>query len=826
MKGACAGLGNAGCPSDADWEEQHEWLHENGITLIDPDDEDFSQDKPLLNGHTSLIFERVEEDFTVPGWHPPVDDDDDDSSTTTYNGGNNGPTCDNGYTVISSHVSSGDDGCRPPNCPFGRGTNGWCLQPTNTDPPVLYVIGGGPIDEDGGSVGFRVVASHATTQAVSVRVQTEDGTARSGSDYTPVSRTVTIPAGFTRFNLSVSIINDNSPESDETFSLRLSNPSSNAALHATTQATATIRDNDETIPSAVRNLTVDCSSVGVDGEVTVTWMLPDEGNPNGYYSRITGPDSYSSVIRTLPAGAIEHTFDGAPGWGEYTVVVYAFLLEGDGDPTTVTQTCQPTPPMVALSDTTLTVEEGSSVTIAATLDEMPSGTSSVRFDLSGTSTSGNGSCSAGADFYVDDTQFTFTDTDTDSITLTACDDADSTDETVNLSLTTTGISGLQLGSPTTVVVTITDDDSSECAPGWHPDPNNPGQCRPTPTPPQVSVTGTTADEDAGTVNFRITLSKIWSSPVYVNVVTSDGTANSGSDYTHVSRRVSITANYLSTSVSVLIADDTIDEPNETFTLTLSNPSHATLSSTPYAQATIIDNDESPPSAVRNLTVDCSTVGVDGEVTVTWMLPDEGDPYGYYSSITGPDSYRRIIYALPAGSIEHIFDEAPGWGDYTATVYGYLLNGDGPTTTATQTCQPPTPQVSLSDTTLTVGEGSSVQITATLDKAPNGTAAVSFTTSGAVRGSVSCFAGADFIVNNTSFTFTNTTSASITLTACDDTDTTDETVTLVLTTAGIAGLQLGSPTTVVVTVIDNTAACPPGATPDPHNPGRCLPPIFH
>ena len=211
---------------------------------------------------------------------------------------------------------------------------------------------------------------------------------------------------------------------------------------------------------------MNCSTVGVDGEVTVTWMLPDEGDPFGYYSRITGPDSYSSVIRTLPAGAIEHTFDGAPGWGEYTVVVYAFLLEGDGDPTTVTQTCQPTPPMVALSDTTLTVEEGSSVTIAATLDEMPSGTSSVRFDLSGTSTSGNGSCSAGADFYVDDTQFTFTDTDTDSITLTACDDADSTDETVNLSLTTNGISGLQLGSPTTVVVTVTDDDDTRICHTW------------------------------------------------------------------------------------------------------------------------------------------------------------------------------------------------------------------------------------------------------------------------------------------------------------------------------------------------------------------------
>ena len=47
-----------------------------------------------------------------------------------------------------------------------------------------------------------------------------------------------------------------------------------------------------------------------------------------------------------------------------------------------------------------------------------------------------------------------------SVTLRACPDDDTDDETVTLMLTTTGISGLRLGSPTTVVVTIADDDSA------------------------------------------------------------------------------------------------------------------------------------------------------------------------------------------------------------------------------------------------------------------------------------------------------------------------------------------------------------------------------
>ena len=206
---------------------------------------------------------------------------------------------------------------------------------------------------------------------------------------------------------------------------------------------------------------MDCSTVGVDGEVTVTWMVPDEGDPFGYYSRITGPDSYSSVIRTLPAGTTEHTFDGAPGWGDYTATVYGYLLQGDGPSTTVTQTCQPPPPMVALSDTTLTVEEGSSVQITATLDIAPASTASVRFTASGaTARIGNCTLLPGADFYVSATEFTFNNTNTASVTLHACDDTDTDDETVTLVLTTTGITGLQLGSPTTVVVTIADDDSA------------------------------------------------------------------------------------------------------------------------------------------------------------------------------------------------------------------------------------------------------------------------------------------------------------------------------------------------------------------------------
>ena len=495
--GHCVSFGLSGCDIK-DPDATYETMDDEGISggyTDEPGYEDFRGDQPTTHANIggSAWFDRCPASRCGDGYTPPVSDltnyynpepnyhNPVNNDPNYHNPVNNDPICDNGFTVVSAHVdrANSDDGCRPPACDFGRGADGWCLPPANTDPPVIY-IDGEDVDEDGGTASFRVVLSHASSQTVSVSVATSDGTATAGDDYRSVSRRVTFRRGYTIASVSVQIIDDATRgEPDETFTLTASNPSSNAELSATPQADATIIDNDIPLPSAVRNLTMNCSTVGVDGEVTVTWILPDEGDPYGYYGSITGPDSYRRVIYTLPAGSIEHTFDEAPGWGDYTATVYGYLLDGDGPTTTATQTCQPSSPMVALSDTTLTVGEGSSVQITATLDKAPNGTAAVSFTTSG-AVRGSVSCFDGADFIVNNTSFTYTNTISASITLTACDDTDTDDETVTLVLTTTGISGLQLGSPTTVVVAITDDDSSACAPGWHPDPNNPGQCLPPP----------------------------------------------------------------------------------------------------------------------------------------------------------------------------------------------------------------------------------------------------------------------------------------------------------------------------------------------------------
>ena len=588
----CEGFsnGNVPCnpdPDDAAYEddlvELVQWMCGQGyttgytgncdsITTIEQAEEEFGQGKPMTQAQSWSFNGRTLEEV---GYVQPF------GYTTGVN--RPGSHCLNGLTVMQAHVTTDDDGCRPPQCDFGRAAEGWCLPPSNTTPPIIYITTE-DVDEGAGTTTFRLALSHVSSQTIGVTVSTSDGTATAGSDYEATNRRVTFMPRTSSSVVSVPIIDDTTNEADETFTLTMSGPSSNAELSTSPQAEATIIDNDLPLPSAVRNLTMDCSTVGVDGEVTVTWILPDEGDPYGYYSSITGPDSYRRVIYALPAGSIEHTFDEAPGWGDYTATVYGYLLHGDGPTTTATQTCQPSSPMVALSDTTLTVEEGSSVQITATLDKAPGSTASVGFTLSG-GINGNGSCSAVSDFWISDTRFTFTDTATASITLTACDDIDTTDETVTLALTTIGISGLQLGSPTTVVVSIADDDTAQT--------------------PVVSLTSTMlAVDEMQSIQVTASLDMVPSNTASVRFTLSGATNGNGScsaagtDF-YVSDTEFTFTNTTSASVTLHACDDD-DTADETVTLALTTLgiTELQLGSPTRVVVTIADDDTAPAPLLK------------------------------------------------------------------------------------------------------------------------------------------------------------------------------------------------------------------------------------
>ncbi len=119
--------------------------------------------------------------------------------------------------------------------------------------------------------------------------------------------------------------------------------------------------------------------------------------------------------------------------------------------------------------------------------------------------------------------------------------------------------------------------------------------------PTLRINNRTVNEGAGSVTFTITLSAASTLPVTVRYTTSDGTAVAGEDYSRRNQIATIPAGERTVTVSIPIIDDTIDEDNETFNVTLTNPTNATIA-VALGVATIVDNDL-PTLRINNVTVD-------------------------------------------------------------------------------------------------------------------------------------------------------------------------------------------------------------------------------
>ena len=107
--------------------------------------------------------------------------------------------------------------------------------------------------------------------------------------------------------------------------------------------------------------------------------------------------------------------------------------------------------------------------------------------------------------------------------------------------------------------------------------------------PTVSAADASASE-GDAVEFTVSLSSASAQQVTVDYATSGGTATSDEDFTHDSGTLTFAANQTTKTVSIATTEDQVDEDDETFTLTLSSPTNATLG-TATATGTILDDDD-------------------------------------------------------------------------------------------------------------------------------------------------------------------------------------------------------------------------------------------
>jgi hypothetical protein len=109
--------------------------------------------------------------------------------------------------------------------------------------------------------------------------------------------------------------------------------------------------------------------------------------------------------------------------------------------------------------------------------------------------------------------------------------------------------------------------------------------------PSASISGASAPEGNGstTLSFPVTLSASTPLPVSISYATANGTATAPADFTSATGTVTFAPGETSKTISVTVVGDTAYEPDETFTIALSNPVNATIG-TGSATGTIQNDD--------------------------------------------------------------------------------------------------------------------------------------------------------------------------------------------------------------------------------------------
>ena len=676
---------------------------------------------------------------------------------------------------------------------------------------------------EGSAVTFMVTLLPASTQTVTVNwaasVETGD-TATAGTDFTAVSATtLTFMPGDTAKPVTVQTTHDTVDEANETFTVTLSNPSSDAMLATDPTATGTIDDDDDppalgfeddaeaTEGSAV-TFTVTLSPVS-GREVTVEWATSVETGDTA-----TAGTDFTAVPAT--------TLTFMPGDTAQTVTVQTTAdTNGEADETfTVTLSslsnatlgdAMATATIVNDDSATLgvadaTATEGSAVTFMVTL--LPASTQTATVNWAASAETGD-TATAGTDFTaVSATTLTFMPGETEkTVTVqTTHDTVDEDNETFTVTLSNPS-SDAMLATDPTATGTIDDDDDR----------------------PTLGFEDDAEATEGSAVTFTVTLSPVSGREVTVDWATSvetGDTAIAGTDFTAVAATtLTFMPGDTEKPVTVQTTADTNGEADETFTVTLSSPSKATLGDE-MATATILNDDsatlgfEDDAEATEGSAVTFTVTLLPAStqtVTVDWAASAEtGD-----TAIAGTD-----FTAVAATTLTFM----PGETEKTVTVQTTHDTVDEDNETFTVTLSNPSSDAMLATDPTATGtiddddgpptlgfeddaaatEGDDVTFTVTLSAASTQTVTVNWATS--VETGDTATAGTDFTaVPATTLTFMpGETAQTVTVQTTEDTvDEDKETFTVTLSSPS-SNATLAADPTATGTIVDGAPNAAPTA----------------
>jgi hypothetical protein len=162
---------------------------------------------------------------------------------------------------------------------------------------------------------------------------------------------------------------------------------------------------------------------------------------------------------------------------------------------------------------------------------------------------------------------------------------------------------------------------------------------------QFAASSVSVDENSGTATLTITRTGGIAGAVSVELVSSDGSATAGQDYTSLSTSVSFAAGDASAkTVTVSIADDTDTEADETLSFALAMPTGgASVGANGAATLTILDDD--PPAApVLEIGVSTKQLGFE------WASVPGATHYRLLRDPDGASGFTQLGADHPAGVV--------------------------------------------------------------------------------------------------------------------------------------------------------------------------------
>lgn len=679
---------------------------------------------------------------------------------------------------------------------------------SDDDPtPALSIAGVSQAEGNSGSSIFNFVVSlsNPSAQTITVNYATSPGTALAGSDFTSTSGTLTFTPGTTVATIPVSVLGDTTSEANETFTVTLSAPT-NATI-AAPSATGTIVNDDAPPSLSIGNVTQAEGNSGTTNFVfPVTLSAPSGQSTTVNYTTVSGTAAAGSDF-TATSGTL--TFPAGTTTQNITVPVLSDTVNEADEAFTVVLSA-PTNATIASGTGTGTItndDAASTISIGnVSQAEGDSGTTAFTFPVTLSAPSdqtvsvnyatSDGTANAGGDYNAASGTVTFAPGVTSqSVTVQVVGETtNEANETFTVTLSAPVNATLGTSAATG---TIVNDDA---------------------IPVLAIGNASQAEGNSGTTSFSfpVTLSAPSEQVVTVAYATSNGSAIAGSDYGATSGTLTFAPGTTSQTITVPVTGDITNESDETFTVTLSAPSNATISSATGA-GTIVNDDAAPTISIGDASQAEGNSGTANmPFTVTLSAPSQQTITVDYTVANGSAVAGSDFVALPGGTLTF----APGvtsqtiqvaiQGDLTAETdetFNVVLStpvnaaiADG-NATGTIVNDDAAPAVSIGDVSQAEGNSgtSSFVFTVSLSSPSAQTVTVAYATSNG-----SATAGSDYVGSSGTVTFApGVTSQTVAIPVTGDTAN-EPSETFFVTLSSPVNATLGTATGTGTIVDDDTA----------------------